>query len=330
MPALRVALIGGGGIARAHIAAAHDSGGRVEIAAVIDPADAACQAVSQSTGATPYPCVEDFLVASHREKSVDAAVVCTPPSVRVPIVEQLLANGLPVLVEKPLAHTLADSRRLQEIARAHPSIPTAVGYCHRFVPAVLEIKRRIEARELGTVLRFENTFAGWNARLREKWMSDPKLSGGGSFIDTGCHSLDLFFFLHGMGEVTSALFHHEWPGRGESSATVLLRSAEKRANVTGVIQSGWTEPGRFSVTVVGTAGLLHYDYLKPTELLYQPSEGAAQTLEIPTHETRFAGQMIAFADLVADPSRPRGLANFQDGFKVAEMVDQAIVSAQMV
>ncbi|MGB7161092.1 MAG: Gfo/Idh/MocA family oxidoreductase, partial [Tepidisphaeraceae bacterium] len=228
MSEFAVALIGGGNIARAHVAAAKESGGRIRIAAVVDPSDVARQGIIRATGAAGFASIEQLL-ASPKVNAVRGAVVCTPPNARLPIVAALLERGIATLVEKPLAHTLADARKLDELAARHAKTVTAVGYCHRFTPAIVEMKRRIEAGEIGEISRFENTFAAPNPAMQSHWMSDRNVSGGGSFIDTGCHSLDLFLHLLGEGEVVGATFHHAWPGRGESSATVLLRQAAERA-----------------------------------------------------------------------------------------------------
>src|SRR5438128_528183 len=83
---------------------------------------------------------------------------------------------------------------------------------------------RIATGQLAAVSRFENTFASPFPQMREHWMSEPAVSGGGSFVDSASHGLDLFLYLIGPAKVRSAVFHHAWPGRGESSATALLRS----------------------------------------------------------------------------------------------------------
>ena len=85
MSSLRLALIGGGGIARAHVAAARASGGRVQISAVVDPAEAARKGVADATGAAAFESIERLL-DSDAAKSIDGTVVCTPPSARIPIV----------------------------------------------------------------------------------------------------------------------------------------------------------------------------------------------------------------------------------------------------
>jgi len=328
MSSFNIALIGGGGISRAHIGAAKASEGRIGIAAVVDPAESARKGVADATGAATFASVEE-LFASDVAKRVNGLVVCTPPSARIPIISAALERGMPVLVEKPIAHRLPDAKRLAELAAKHANIVTAVGYCHRFTPAILEMKRRIDAGAIGSISRFENTFAAPNPKMATHWMSDPAVSGGGSFIDTGCHSLDLFLFLIGTGAVTSAQFFRAWPGRGESSATVLVRSdtevpsrSAKTNRVAGVIQSGWLEPARFIVTVVGTEGLLHYDYEKPTELLHRPNLGEPRHVAVETHDVRFERQLEAFADAVRSGTN-RSMATFEDGLKTAELVDAA-------
>lgn len=318
MSAFRIGIVGGGGISGAHVAAARASAGRVQVVAGVDPSEAARRALSQSTRAPMFASFEQVL--QDRAITMDGVVVCTPPSIRIPIVKAALERGISVLLEKPIAHNVADAKTLVDLAAAHAQVVTGVAYCHRFVPAVLEMKRCAAAGELGTLIRFENTFAGWNPGMQSKWMSDVAQSGGGSFMDTGCHSLDLLRFLLGDATVRGAIYSRQWEGRGESNATVLLDAG----GIAGVIESGWLEPVKFVVTLTGTRGRLSYDYDRPEELSWQPSEGSAQVRAVASHETRFDRQMLAWAEVASGRVRERdGLATFEDGLRVAQLVDEA-------
>jgi predicted dehydrogenase len=321
MDSLNLALIGAGGISRAHVAAAKASNGRVRIAAVVDMSEVARKAVAESTGARSYASADEFFAEQAKGKSVDAVMICTPPSVRLPIVRQAIACGLHVFVEKPIASNTKDAQALVELAAANPKLVCAVGYCHRFTPAINEMKKRIDSGSLGNMLRFENTFACWFPAMKEKWFSDPAVSGGGSFIDTGCHSLDLYQYLLGNAKVVATTLQHEWSGRGESTATVLMRGTTHKS-ATAVIQSGWLEPARFIVTVVGTKGLLSYDYEKPAELQYKPSESNPETLAVETHEVRFDKQLLGFADAIE--GKKNQIAGFGEGLTVAKWVEDAL------
>lgn len=325
-----LAIVGGGGISRAHVHAAKASNGTLVISAVVDPAETARKAVSDATGARAFPNIEELLSAERDDRVLDGVVVCTPPSVRIPIIQAALENGISVLAEKPIAHTLGAARELAALAGRFPKTTAVLGYCHRFVPAIREMKRRIDDGALGEVLRFENTFACSIPDMKDRWMSDPAISGGGSFIDTGCHSLDLFYYLFGEAKVVGATLHRAWKNRGESNATVLLRGTGEFASVAGVIQSGWLEPARFTVTVVGTQGLLTYDYDKPTQLLYVPSSGAGEVLTVETHEIRFDRQLAAFADRASGGTSGREMADFAQGTTVAEMVDSVLKTAVVI
>lgn len=307
----RIALIGVGGIAAAHLGAA-DQVGDVTVAAAVDSSP---QALEKLTGkAATFASVKALLDA---DVPVEGAIICTPPGARADVLKPLFERGIPVLCEKPLARTADEAQKLVRIAGER----SAVAYCHRFTPAIVEMKRRLTAGDLGQPVRFENTFACWHPTMKERWMSDEPVSGGGSFIDTGCHSLDLFRFLLGDGRVEAATFHRAWTGRGESNATVLLSADDSGA--AGVIASGWQEPERFTLTLVGTEALLSYDYMKPTELLLQPSHsGPAQTLEIESHDVRFARQLEAFRCLARDGERG-ALCDFAEGAKVNGLVDAA-------
>jgi len=321
MKVLNLAIIGAGGIARAHLAATKASNGRAKIVAAVDLSESSRKGIADATGAKTFASADEFFSDQDRSKTVDAVMICTPPNTRVPLVKGAVTRGIHVFVEKPIASTTTDAQTLVELSAANPKVVCAVGYCHRFAPAIVEMKKRIDDGSLGNIIRFENTFACFFPAMKEKWFSDPAVSGGGSFIDTGCHSLDLYQYLLGNAKVVATTLQHEWPARGESTATVLLRGTTHKS-ATAVIQSGWLEPARFIVSVVGTKGLLSYDYEKPMELIHKPSEGTPETLAVETHEVRFDKQLLGFADLIDGKSNQ--IARFGDGLTVARWVEDAL------
>lgn len=335
---VRLAFIGAGGIAATHATAlaAGAPGGRLVAAADPDESRAGALVTAQNGMAlSSGEALLDGLRAGRVE--ADALVVCAPPNVRRAVVGPALELGLDVLVEKPLAANVAEARELAALADRHGDRVTAVGYCHRFTPALLDMRRRVAAGDIGRPTRFENTFAFHHPAMAGSWFSDPEVSGGGSFLDTGCHSLDVFQFLLGRPEVVGAVFDRAWAGRGESSATVLVRSAAGAdsaadvhgaggsGGVGGVIQVGWLEPARFCVRLVGTEGSLFYDYENPEQLTRTAPSGEDESIPVETADVRFERQMAAFVGAVRDrrAAGEAGLATFADGLAVAEAVDAA-------
>lgn len=327
----KTAIIGAGGIAGAHLAAAKATAGRVSIVGVVDPVEANRAKLAADAGAKGFASVEELLAVA-KGLELSAAVVCTPPATRLKIIGALLEKGIAVLSEKPLAHTAEDARALADLARKHANVKTAVAYCHRFTPAVIEMNRLVEQGKIGRLTRFENVFACDLPGHQTKWMSDTPFSGGGAFIDMGCHSLDLYHFMVGRPKIRGAVFDHTWAGRAESGATVLVSAiAGARANinpgVAGVIESGWAETSRFTVALVGTQGMLFYDYEQPTHIVFKDLLGKATSMPIESHDVRFARQLAAFADWVQH-GKPAALASFADGVIAAEAVDAATHSAK--
>lgn len=322
----RLAIIGSGIIAGAHVAAALESK-RLSVTAVVDPEADRREKLAELAGASAFASLGDLLSDDEARSEVDAVVICTPPSIRIELVEMALSSQLPVLVEKPLAHTVNDAQMLVSLAQGNASTPTAVAYCHRFTPAIREMKRMLLAGDLGSPVRFENVFACWHPTMQQSWMSDPERSGGGSLLDTGSHGVDLFHYLIGSSQTDAAVLSHQWPGRGDTNATLLIHHSSNlpgSSPVAGVLASGWAEAARFVVTVVGTEGSLHYDFEKPEELVWSRSRAEAQTLKVETHETRFRHQLEAFADLIDNQSHESDLATFRDGLAVSVTLQDAL------
>ena len=136
MKPIRLAVIGTGHLGRYHakIAAQLDE---VELVAVCDPLEDSRQRVAQEVGCRP--------VADFREvvDQIDAAVLATPTSTHCDIGRQLLERGLSLLVEKPLAATVAEAEQLLRCADRQGSV-LQVGHVERFNPAFTCVANKLK------------------------------------------------------------------------------------------------------------------------------------------------------------------------------------------
>ncbi len=141
-----VAVCGAGAFGRNHMRVYRelaDSGTPVHLAAVVEPAPGEPLKELETRLASPgqqparfYPSTEAMLAAIRRgELRVDAASVCVPTSAHFAGSALLLAAGIHVLVEKPIAATLAEADELIALAARRGRILT-VGHLERFNPAV--------------------------------------------------------------------------------------------------------------------------------------------------------------------------------------------------
>ncbi len=130
----RVAVIGAGQFGANHCRVVHSST-RAELAAVVD-----VDARRAAEAASRYGCLAFGDIRDLRGK-VDAAIVAAPTTEHATLGCKLMEAGIDVLVEKPIAPTLAAATRLVEAADRYGRI-LQVGHLERFNPAV----RALEAR----------------------------------------------------------------------------------------------------------------------------------------------------------------------------------------
>ncbi len=218
MADIRIALVGGGMHAPAHIRGAAGTPG-MRLSAIVDPSPAA-KTVAENAGVSWFA-DHQALLASDRP---DATIVATPNVLHVPVALDFIAAGIPVLVEKPIADTVADARRLSDAAQA-AGVPLLVGHHRRHNPIVRRARQLIRDGALGrlvsaTVLA---TFLKPDAYFNVAWRRQP---GGGPVLINLIHEIDLLRFLY--GEVTSVQAITANAVRGyavEDTAAILLHFA---------------------------------------------------------------------------------------------------------
>jgi predicted dehydrogenase len=127
----RVAVIGAGAFGRNHLRVYNELP-EAQLAAVVDPNPEAASAASSQYGIPAFPSVDALLAAGLQ---LDAASICVPTVHHLAAARPLLAAGLDLLIEKPLAASLVEADELIALAARHQRL-IQTGHLERFNPAV--------------------------------------------------------------------------------------------------------------------------------------------------------------------------------------------------
>ena len=140
---LSVAVCGAGAFGRNHLRVYRDLEQRtqaVRLAAIVEPERSRTAPLAQEWSVPIYPSVDACLKARARgEIHVDAASVCVPTSTHHAVAVPLLAAGVDLLIEKPIAATTGQAHDLLALAQKHNRV-LAIGHLERFNPAVTAIQ----------------------------------------------------------------------------------------------------------------------------------------------------------------------------------------------
>jgi predicted dehydrogenase len=131
----RVAVAGAGAFGKNHLRVIHQST-HADLAGVYDLDPARAAAVAEPHGCRVFANLDELAANS------DAAVIAAPTIAHSEIGCQLIAAGLDVMVEKPIAHTLQAARALVDAAAHHNRI-LQIGHLERFNPAVIALSDAI-------------------------------------------------------------------------------------------------------------------------------------------------------------------------------------------
>lgn len=227
---LRLGVVGLGAISSYYLAAAERLPGW-ELSAVCDTRD---QTLEQYRGRAARFRDHRTLLAQARP---DAVVVAVPNHVHLPVCREVLAAGVPVCVEKPLALTAAEGRLLVDLAR-RCGVPLMTAFHRRYNAAVRALAHQAAGRKIVAVRvryleRIEEHLGG------EDWYLDPARCGGGCVADNGPNALDLVRLLLGDVKVTGCEIRRDGAGV-DRQAVIRLNSP---TGATASVELDWSYPG---------------------------------------------------------------------------------------
>ena len=310
----RVALFGCGWIQDFHARGvrAHPAG---RLVAVANHREASAKAFAERHGIARVTTDWEELA---RDREIDAAIVATPNALHAPQAVALLEAGTHVLVEKPMAISVAECDAMIEAARTSGA-SLMVGHCWRFREEVIGVRDRIAAGELGEIVKTRGygVHADWGP---QGWFTDPALAGGGALPDMGVHAIDTARFLLGDPQpvrVEAAIGTRYARGRYtvDDDGIVLIAWSN---GTNSLVESGWWQPHRGGLEadteVYGTGG---YTRIWPPE---EPGEGYEHC-----SQPMYSAQIAEFLDAIEERRRPR--PGGEDGRVVIEVVERAYASS---
>jgi predicted dehydrogenase len=178
--------------------------------------------------------VPDPEEAFERAADHEFLVVAAPNNVHVQLARRALDAGLPVVVDKPLAPTAAEARSLVEHAEQR-GIPLTVFLNRRWDSEQLTLRRLLDDRALGEVLRYESRLERWKPALsgRKPWSEvSPPEAGGGVLLDLGTHLVDQALVLFGpVGHVYAELENRRGGGADDDAFVALNHTSGVRSHL---------------------------------------------------------------------------------------------------
>ncbi len=128
---------------------------------------------------------------------IDLVVIASPNATHASLAERALRAGKHVVVDKPFTVTLAEARRLADLARERPGQVLSVFQNRRFDSDFLAVEAALQAGSIGPVRYFESAIERFRPQVRDRWR-EHDLPGSGLWFDLGPHLLDQALCLFGI------------------------------------------------------------------------------------------------------------------------------------
>lgn len=259
---LRVGLIGAGQAAEHHGTAFCGHPGAA-VTVVADPDRARGTRLAERCGAQWESSAEQLL----ERPDVDAVVVCVPHDLHRAIALAALHRGVHVLLEKPIATTLADADAIARAAE-ETGVALMIGFVHRFRSEVLAARRLISEGAIGTPVLALDRFCAPGGEHPPAWVWERSRAGGGVLMYGGIHAIDRLLWLL-EDEVCSAAAHAHFAFNEtevEDGLTALLRFRGGASAALVECSPRYGRPGGWTTEIFGTTGALRIQTGAWTEL----------------------------------------------------------------
>lgn len=213
---LNVAVVGTGLIGRKHIALITDNP-KFKLTATVNPSGRVPD-IAISTGAQHFLSCASMLAECH----IDAAIVASPNETHAEIAVGLIQAGIPTLVEKPIAGTIADGMKIIA-ASEECGTPVLMGHHRRYNPIIARMQEIVKSGDLGALVAFSGVWSVYkpDPYYDAAWRTGPT---GGPILINLIHEIDYLQAILGrIIEVGAMSAPKRRSHSGEEAVAVILR-----------------------------------------------------------------------------------------------------------
>lgn len=248
------------------------------------------------------------------------------------VVEACAPRGIHVMVEKPLATTVKQAKRIAELAKKY-NIMVLTNYETTWYASNHKAYEMIKSGTIGDLSRI-NIYDGHQGPIEigcgpefTNWLTDPILNGGGAVIDFGCYGANLSTWLmNGAKPVSvSAVLQQQKPNmypKVDDDATILVEYPD----VTVVIMASWNWPmSRKDMHLYGNKGYIYQDNATDMRIFTNNKEERtkAQALPEPYNDSFYYLKAAVRGEIEVKPS---DLSALENNITVVEILEAAIKS----
>lgn len=188
------------------------------------------------------------------DPAVGAVILATPHLDHEAQMIVAARAGKHIFVEKPFTLTKPAAERAVAAIRA-AGVVVGLGHNRRFHPNMAELRRRVKAGDLGTILHVEGTMTAPNGLFLkpDNWRLDPRQSPAGGMAGLGIHMVDSMIDVVGpIREVTCQSLHRAVPTGAQDTTSILLTFAD---GATGYVSCMTATAPSYRFCIYGSKGI---------------------------------------------------------------------------
>ncbi|WP_010277675.1 Gfo/Idh/MocA family protein [Paenibacillus senegalensis] len=314
--AYRVAIAGGGKIAKKHVEAV----GKLqeyELAAVADLQLERAASLVEGLGAKAYIDYKEMIA----EEKPDVVIITLPHFLHKESLIYAVEQGCHCLLEKPMALNAAEcDEMIAAVERSRTKV--LVGHTQHYLAENLVVKAIVDEGELGQLIMINDKRHGYFfAPERPDWFLKKSLAGGGLVMNLGSHSIDRIQWLSGsrISKVRAVMTH--FGDRGDVEGSGLLYMENEQGVPVTLAQSGYKVPYQNEFEMLFTGGAIRTVVGKGVWI----SRGEAyEQIEVPPVEEPFILQLRDLLQYIESGIEPESSLAYARS--VIAVIEQAYLS----
>lgn len=256
MTPVHVAILGCGQVARLHSRVARTLRRAVRLSYASRSSETAERYRRRFRGVAAFGSYE----AACADPRVDAVFICTPHALHVEHARLAAAHSKPMLIEKPVARSLAELALIEDAVR-QAGVPAMVAENYFFKPLVRVLRDHLQRGDIGDPL-----FLELNRTTRRSvtgWRADAEMMGGGALLEGGIHWINLLLHVGGDPIAVAAAKperSYRMVAPFEDGLEVLVKFAD---GCVGKLLHSWNVTNRIGglglSRILGTDGTIHFE-----------------------------------------------------------------------